>query len=213
MPVYLTSQSKALEYYKIYLSIRLHFTNKDYDIKEYGGKVRFDEDKFYASSSYITFKKLIKEYNSFAKFKEIMVSNVLVDSKVRPEFLLTEDAKKIHAKWIARTDFLMYNLEQDIKKLSEHSIIDVFKTDGTNPPLLLKKYIDGTICLETLVILYRFTKIKKIYSEALKNCFIYQDICLLIKKYSVLLNYDIIKMKQFVSKLLGDWLQNQSTLD
>lgn len=213
MPIYLTSQSKALEYYKIYLSIRLHFISKEYDVKEYDGKVKIDEDKFYSSPSYPTFKKLIKEYNSFAKFKEIMVANVLVNQKVRPEFLLTEEAKMIHAKWIARTDFLMYNFEQDIKKLSEHSIIDVFKTDGTNPPLLIKKYIDGTVCLETLVILYRFTKIKKIYSEALKNCFIYQDICLLIKKYSVLLNYDIVKMKQFVSKFLGDWLQNQSNLD
>lgn len=210
MTKYITPTQKAFWYYKSFIAIKFHFTQKSYNIVETKGRVNITEEAFKEKPEVDVFKALAKAYQSQNLFREIVVANILRNPKVHPTFLLSEEAKNIHSKWIAKTDFLYYNFENEIGSLMEIPFDEMFSTDGMNPPLIMKKYIDGSISLETLVILFRYTKLKKIYCDLLKDCFVFQELYHLILKYSYLMNYDMVDMKHIVSKVLKKWVQTQS---
>ena len=210
MAEYMTPQRRAFEYYRIFLSVRLHFTQDGYDMKKTHGTVSgCTMEKFKGSRSYGVFMQLSKRHPVMSGYTEFIVANILNDSSIYPVFLLSDDAKDIYNKWVSRVDSLYYTVRDEINRVTSIPPKRFFSANGGDLPVMVKKCIDGTLSLETVVVLYRFLKLKKRWEGILENNFLYQDFYMKVRKYSRLLDYDIFKMKKVVSGCLGKWLDCQ----
>ena len=100
------------KYFRLYYSIRLHFTT-NYDFFKYRGKTRkFGNLDSKRGKNFIF--RLEKKYgDEFANFLVCMFASIKKED-VRLECLLTSENEKIYDKWKTRMQSLPYHIEQDL---------------------------------------------------------------------------------------------------
>lgn len=143
--------------YKIYTSLRLHFTTDNYDIRS-GITPRRPKAGVKAS-----FKKklevLMKQYNYHQdEFINYLVANFLNGNEWG---IFENTGPEIYTEWKRVQESLTYTYTQDIKNLTYQvtKLEDAWDCSQGHP-VILKEYCGKRCRLETLVILnklYRFT--------------------------------------------------------
>lgn len=143
--------------YKIYTSLRLHFTTDNYDIRS-GIAPRRPKAGVKAS-----FKKklevLMKQYNyNQDEFINYLVANFLNGNEWG---IFENTGPEIYTEWKRVQESLTYTYTQDIKNLTYQvtNLEDAWDCSQGHP-VILKEYCGKRCRLETLVILnklYRFT--------------------------------------------------------
>ena len=166
----------ALEAYKIYLSIKLHFQRATYDITKHGMRANMPREKFEAKTNMkLIFGKLTRKYKK-QELINIIVSNFATGDKFGG-FPYDAEAIEVYKEWKARRERLSYNFEQDLNtiqlRMEKDNIEDA--TIGDHP-LILKMLLGKQITLETVVILNRDMNLG--------------DTCLLVSKYSPFVKKD-----------------------
>ena len=170
----------ALEAYKIYLSIKLHFQRATYDITKHGMRANMPADKFEAKTNMkLIFGKLTRKYKK-QELINIIVSNFATGDKFGG-FPYDAEAIEVWKEWQARKERLGYNFEQDLlaiqTRMEKDNIEDATKDE--QHPLILKMLMGRQIALETVVILNKIIGFVDEYVDDL----VLSDYCRLIKKY------------------------------
>ena len=176
----------ALEAYKIYLSIKLHFQRATYDITKHGMRANMPREKFEAKTNMkLIFGKLTRKYKK-QELINLIVSNFATGDKFGG-FPYDAEAIEVYKEWKARKERLSYNFEQDLNaiqlRMEKDNIEDA--TIGDHP-LILKMLLGKQIALETVVILNRQLN----FIEEFSNDMILGDTCLLVSKYSPFVKKD-----------------------
>ncbi len=176
----------ALEAYKIYLSIKLHFQRATYDITKHGMRANMPREKFEAKTNMkLIFGKLTRKYKK-QELINIIVSNFATGDKFGG-FPYDAEAIEVYKEWKARKERLGYNFEQDLiaiqNRMEKDNIEDA--TIGDHP-LILKMLLGKQITLETVVILNRDMNFVEDFSDDM----ILGDTCLLISKYTPFVKKD-----------------------
>ena len=176
----------ALEAYKIYLSIKLHFQRATYDITKHGMRANMPREKFEAKTNMkLIFGKLTRKYKK-QELINIIVSNFATGDKFGG-FPYDAEAIEVYKEWKARRERLSYNFEQDLNtiqlRMEKDNIEDA--TIGDHP-LILKMLLGKQITLETVVILNRDMNFVEDFSDDM----ILGDTCLLISKYAPFVKKD-----------------------
>ena len=136
-------------------------------------------DEFYAKGTgfiYKTCKKCILEVNKLYRKK----NNDYIYQK--------------NQEWLKRNQSLMYHFENDLSKLNE-DFNSNFVTKQGEHPLIIRLYLGGGICLETLVILCDMVGCINHWNKELKDDFIWQELENKITKYKPFLHYDKEKVR------------------
>ena len=184
----------AYECYQTYLGLKLHFTNKDYDYHKYHGKVNASVDSFRTRNDRFFFEKLAKHIDPFS----FLLSNIIANpSAYVRDLAYDEEAKHIYTKWLKTKESLSYIFTQELSQLDQ-DLKSYFIADPNNHPKIIKLYLSNKISLETLCILVDIINCLPYWNKRLKGDIIYDDVGMLIQKYTAFLQYDKEKFKEII---------------
>lgn len=183
--------------YKIYTSLRLHFTTDNYDIRS-GITPRRPKAGVKAS-----FKKklevLMKQYNyNQDEFINYLVANFLNGNEWG---IFENTGPEIYLEWRRIQESLSYNYRQDMEYLASqvpeiHNAWDC--TSGH--PVILKAYCGKKCRLETLVILNKLYKFTTEIDEQLVLDPVWNSVSRLIHKYSPFIKVEKEKFSMITAK-------------
>lgn len=190
---------KPFEAYKLFLAVKMHFTQPQYDFFKYNGKVNANIQSFEKRRDKYHFAKL-------AKHKDPV--GYLVSQYVTGNFtgwigdLFTEEAERVYTDYLARQQSLTYRFNTDLERISE-DFISYFKVkDGQHPPLLvlLKR---GNVSIETVTILNDQLNFFKFWDTRIDDTVIWPSIRERCLKYRPFIRYDKAKIKSLIRPLMS----------
>ena len=197
----------GFDVYRMYLAMKLHFTNTNFDYFVSGGKTNAKEQTYQQRNDFYFFETVARKY------KKEEVQNLLLAS-----FILSEDSTKVwigdiresgRDRWLAFAKLqqsLNYIVEQDTDAMVEHmdatrcSFNHLFETVGGHPPLL-KLYIKRRINLETLIIYDMILGFMKNWDKKLCDP-LWESISFRIKKYKPFLSINTTKYRELLKQRL-----------
>ena len=91
--------------YTLYLGIKLHFINEEYNFIKYNGKVKADIKSFLKRKDKYHFAKLYKTYKD--DLQDFYIANLSVRDQWAGD-LLNEDADRVYKDWKKRNQKLSY---------------------------------------------------------------------------------------------------------
>jgi len=187
----------GFEVYKMYLALKLHFTSDTYDYFQYGGNAKASQVSFDQRKDKFFFVKLSRKFKDF-ELREFFVANLTAEDKVYPATLVREGAKN-YADYIKRKESLSYHFKEDVATLHDthNRFDDLFKVEGVHPPLL-KSFLGGRICLETLTIFNKLFQYVPQFDKQIKEEIVWKPLRNKVVKYDPFLHIDMGKYKQIV---------------
>jgi hypothetical protein len=188
--------------YKTYLSLKNHFTKKDYDYHKYCGKSRSSLQSFYKRKDRFWFEKLSRNKTD-KEILEFFVSNFI--SSDDPSVLwigeIIKEGDVHYNKWKKKIQSLSYLFKEETTDIfSTNSLDEVFDCTKGHP-LILKKFLSGEISIETMVICDKVFFYSSNFDKKLKDP-IWEVVGNKIKKYSPFLNIDIFYYKKILKECI-----------
>ena len=167
--------------YKIYTSLRLHFTTDNYDIRS-GITPRPPK-----AGVKVSFKKklevLMKQYNyNQDEFINYLVANFLNGNEWG---IFENTGPEIYTEWKRIQESLTYTYTQDVKNLAWNvTILEDVWDCSQGHPVILREYCGKRCRLETLVILNKLYKFTTEVDEQLVLDPVWNSVSRTIHKYS-----------------------------
>ena len=187
------------EAYKLFLAVKMHFTQPQYDFFKYNGKVNATLDSFNRRRDKYHFAKL-------AKHKDAL--GYLVSQYITGNFtgwagdLFTEEAERIYTQYLARQQSITYNFQSDLSKLEEGFISKFKVKDGQHPDALVM-FRRGIISIETFTILNNHLNFFQLWDTRIDDTVLWPSIRERCLKYRPFLHYDKAKIKSFIRPLIS----------
>ena len=191
------SSREGFDSYQLYLAVKLHFKNEDYDFIKYNARVKADLSSFMKRNDKFHFAKLSRTYKH--ELKDFYVANLSQGDYWAGE-LLEKEAQNRFTEYKKRKQKLSHMFEQEVKELLEKKTIqEVLTCSNGQHPYLLKKFLGKKISIETMCILNDITDYSITWNKLIKENIVYPDTYHKIKKYRTFLSYDF---KQYKQKLI-----------
>jgi len=185
-----------IECYKTYLSVKNHFSKESYDFFKYKGKTKVSDKTFYAKKERFWFEKLSRNKEE----KEIInffVSNYC--SADDPSSLwigdIIKNGESVYIRWKEKRDNLLDVFLQEISNLNKENFDQYFSVVKNRHPQIVKDYLKGDICIETMIIFDTIINYKKDFDNKLIDP-IWEMISMKMKKYSVFLQINSVKYRK-----------------
>ena len=192
------------ETYQSYLSMKNHFTNRKYDFFRYEGKSNATVASFNKRKDKYWFEKTSRKYSDQEITNFLLANFVTTDT---PQNLwigeIINSGERNYADWMRRQQSLTYLFkEQSRELLSEKKLEEIFNCSKGHP-LILKKYLGGSINLETFAIFEKIFSFGKNFDDKLKDP-VWESVSLKLKKYLPFLNINVFQYKKFLRELINE---------
>jgi len=156
------NSSTGFEVYQMYLAMKAHFNQKDYDYNKYNGKVSVKYDTFKRRKDRWHFEKISKKYrgDSF----HFLLSNFIENKSFWAGRAMDKKHDEIYNKWMGYVEGKDYMFETDIRTLqeycesSEKSFDDLFEAKPGKHPIIYKLYKQNHIHYYTLCLMAVITR-------------------------------------------------------
>jgi hypothetical protein len=190
------------ETYKSYLGLKNHFTKEKYDYHKYCGKSRATVQSFYKRKDRFFFEKLSRQKND-EEVIDFFVSNFVGCDD--PQSLWIGDIMRSgegrYTDWKKRNQSLSYVFRQETETLFEgQKVDDIFDCSKGHPPIL-KSFLGGQVCLETMVIYDRIFGYVKNFDKKLQDP-VWESVSLKLKKYSAFIHIDVFSYKKILKGIV-----------
>ena len=188
--------------YKTYLALKNHFTKDNYDYHKYCGKTRASLQSFYKRKDRYWFEKLGRQ-KSDNEIIDFFVANFVSSGDADSLWIgqIIREGESVYNGWKKKKESLAYIFKEETTDLfTEHKFEEVFDCSKGHPPLL-KKFLNGKISIETMVIYDRIFLFGKNFDNKLIDP-VWQLVSKNIKKYNSFLNIDIFKFKKILKECL-----------
>lgn len=184
------------EAYKEFLAIKQHFSLPSYDYIKYNGSVRANKKSFESRNDSYYFEKLAK----LPDLKHFLVANFIAHGTNIWVGDLTKDKKydNTYMDWLKKQQSITYVFQQDIHKLDD-GIDALLKTSGEYPPLL-HNFLDGTVCVETVIIMDSILNFIDYWNQKIEDDIFYPEIAHSVKKYKTFIKFDKQNMKHIMKE-------------
>jgi T4 gene Gp59 loader of gp41 DNA helicase C-term/T4 gene Gp59 loader of gp41 DNA helicase len=197
----------GFEAYQLYISIKLHFTQPNYDYFEFNGKTKkITVSSFEARNDRSFFFKIGNKY-SREKLIDLYVSN-FVDN---PDFWIgdffDENSEEVYTQWQKKIEGLTYHFTEECRGLLEWcsdnnvKFNDLFRVKGTDHPIIVKMALQKVISLESFIILDSFLKFGERVDKRLDDV-IWKELWFRACKYAPFISIDSGKCKSILRKLV-----------
>ena len=189
--------------YKIYLSLKNHFTKSNYDYHKYCGKTRASVQSFYKRKDRFWFEKISRQ-KSEKEVEQFFVANFV--SCPDPESLwigeMIREGEVRYQEWQKRIQSLSYVFKEEVASIfNSKNLEELFKIEGSRHPRILKDHLQGKLSLETMIILDRILGYKKHFDEKLQDP-VWNLISMKMNKYSPFLNTDVFRYKKILKEVV-----------
>jgi len=186
------------ETYKLYLSLKRHFTNEKYDYFKYCGKCRASVESFEKRKDKYFFKKLSHKYDSDT-ILEYFVAQFVKDQNLWIGNIFSKECETNFIEWKKKIQSLSYIISQELDFIFKNNEFrDVFDCPGGRHPILLKHYLSSRISLETMIVLDEIFSYTKKFNDKIIDPVVWPKVYSLMKKYAPFLKFDKTKYKQIV---------------
>ena len=194
------------ETYQHYLSLKNHFTNPKYDFFKYGAKTRASVTSFNKRKDKYWFEKTSRKYSD-KEVVDFLVSNFTATDNPQNLWIgeIINSGERNYSEWMRRQQSLTYLFkEQSNELLSENELESLFNCTKGHP-LILKKFLSGSVSLETLTIFDKVFHFSKNFDKKLDDP-VWESVSLKLKKYSPFLNIDVFQYKKILRSIIDEWL-------
>ena len=175
-----------------FLALKLHFTSEHYDYFKYNGKHNATMASFEKRTDKRFFKKLVR--------KNINITEYYVANLVNGKEWISQFEDSVWKDWLSRSQSIEYNFINEAEKLltSAGNFDIIFNCDEGTHPKLLKAYLAKKISLETLVILDRLVRYRKVFDREIDESYIWPKVSMLIQKYEPFVKVNIVKCRRML---------------
>lgn len=187
------------EAYKLFLAVKMHFTQPSYDYFKYNGKVNAQLDSFNRRRDKFHFAKL-------AKHKDPM--GYLVSQYIAGNFtgwvgdLFTEETERVYTQYLARQQSITYNFQSDMGRLEEGFVSRFKVKDGQHPEALVMLR-RNTISIETFTILNNHLNFFQLWDTRIDDTVLWPSIRERCLKYRPFVHYDRKKIKEMIKEVIS----------
>jgi len=192
------------ETYQHYLSLKNHFTNPKYDFFKYGAKTRASVTSFNKRKDKYWFEKTSRKYSD-KEVVDFLVSNFTATDNPQNLWIgeIINSGERNYSEWMRRQQSLTYLFkEQSNELLSENELESLFNCTKGHP-LILKKFLSGSVSLETLTIFDKIFHFSKNFDKKLDDP-VWESVSLKLKKYSPFLNIDMFHYKKILRDIIDE---------
>jgi len=192
------------ETYQHYLSLKNHFTNPKYDFFKYGAKTRASVTSFNKRKDKYWFEKTSRKYSD-KEVVDFLVSNFTATDNPQNLWIgeIINSGERNYAEWMKRQQSLTYLFKEQSNELfSENELESVFDCSKGHPTVL-KKFLSGTISLETLVIYNKIFLFGNKFDKQLLDP-VWETVSLKLKKYTPFLNIDVFNYKKILRSIIDE---------
>ena len=192
------------ETYQHYLSLKNHFTNPKYDFFKYGAKTRASLTSFNKRRDKYFFERTSRKFSD-KEIVDFLVSNFVATDTPGNLWIgeIINSGERNYQEWMRRQQSLTYLFKEQSNELfSEIKLEDALNCSKGHPPIL-KNFLSGKICLETLVIYDRIFLFGKKFDKKLLDP-VWETVSLKILKYSPFLNTDIFQYKRILREIINE---------
>ena len=192
------------EVYCEYLALKNHFSNPKYDYFKYNKKVRASVSSFNARSDKYWFEKTSRKYKD-EEIINFFVSNFVAADSPSNLWIgsIINSGEKNYADWMKRQQSLTYLFKEQSMELFSENELENALSCSKGHPIVLKNFLKGQICIETLVIYNKIFEFGKKFDKKLLDP-VWETVSLKIKKYSPFLQIDIFKYKKILRDILDE---------
>ena len=192
------------ETYQTYLSMKSHFTNRKYDFFKYGGKSRATMASFNKRKDKYWFEKTSRKYSDEEVLNFLLANFVSTDN---PQNLwigeIINSGERNYSQWMKRKQSLTYLFkEQSNELLSQNELENLFDCSKGHPKIL-KRFLSGSISLETLAIYEIIFHFSKNFDKKLNDP-VWESVSLKIRKYIPFLNIDVFNHKKILKEIINN---------
>ena len=190
----------GFDVYKIYLSVKLHFTSKDYDFYKYGGKINCKLETFTKRNDRYFFHKLSKKYNE-NEILDFFVANFITDSKKWIGNLLQNDGKDVYLDYKKRKEAFAYHFRADCLSIHNDfvrnniSFDNGFKCHNGQHPRLLRLLLQKRISLQTTIVLNHFLSFSKNWDKEITEKVVWSKISSTIARLKTFVSFNVTECK------------------
>lgn len=186
------------EAYKLFMALKMHFTQSSYDYFKYNGKTNANQLSYNKRSDKFQFNKLAKHRDP----EGFLVSNFSAGNSRWIGDLFSDNSEKNYKDWLNRNQSLTYNFTQEIARIDDLKDSILVAKDGQHPDLL-KLYRRGSVSLETLCILNKLLSFFDYWDKRITDTVLWPQTRLLCDKYTPFIHYDKGKLKPVVKDAMG----------
>lgn len=205
----------GFECYKMYISLKLHFSKEHYDFFMYKGKCTAKMGTFSKRNDKSFFYNIVHNYTD-EEILSIFISNFISNPQSWIGEFIEEHCIKIYNDWRKVTQSLQYTFIQDMKHLrdyvdyrimyNESSIDqsnkqrfkDLFKSLNGFPPHLFNIYKRNDIHIESFILLNEVIPFFNIFDRYTGIIPTWKEDKRICKKYKPFLNYNRDCIKKIV---------------
>jgi len=195
----------GFDVYKLYLSVKLHFSSDKYNFFQYNGKSRASLSSYEKRNDKYFFDKLANKYK-YDALVEYFVSQFTTQDDIWVGDIVKGRGEKNYYNWRKRKQSLRYTftseLDQILNTIQEPYSTNFDKLFECKPgvhPIILKLYFKKQISLETLVILNQVLNFLPALNKVLTDP-IWVTVRNKISKYSPFLQIDITEYRNLIKE-------------
>lgn len=190
---------RGFDAYKLYLSLKLHFTSEKYNYFDYAGGSRASQESFDKRNDKYFFIKLSRKYDE-KELRDFYVSNLIQDEgKWVGE--IARNGEKNYLEYQKRLQSLSYVFRSEATFMKD--VCDdfdcLFNCSKGHPPLL-KLYLGRKISLESLVIMQKIFSYVSDFDAKITDP-VWKSLKIKVVKYEPFLNLDVFKYKKILREI------------
>jgi len=192
------------ETYQHYLSLKNHFTNPKYDFFKYGAKTRASITSFNKRKDKYWFEKTSRKYSD-KEVVDFLVSNFTATDNPQNLWIgeIINSGERNYADWMKRQQSLTYLFKEQSSELLLENELETLFNCTKGHPLILKKFLSGSVSLETLTIFEKVFHFSKNFDKKLDDP-VWESVSLKLKKYSPFLNIDVFQYKKILRSIIDE---------
>jgi hypothetical protein len=189
--------------YVIFLCLKHHFTKPNYDIFKYNWKTRASIGAYNKRKDRFFFERISRKKTEI-EVKEFFISNFAATENPNGVYIpdLMKDGEEVYTEWRKKVQSLTYNFKSEFEVLlSNYTLNELLECKNNQHSILIKKYLQKSISIETIVILDKILGYVSRYDKILDDP-IWESISLKIKKYSPFLEINKEKYIQILKEII-----------
>ena len=192
------------ETYQHYLSLKNHFTNPKYDFFKYGAKTRASITSFNKRKDKYWFEKTSRKYSD-QEVVDFLVSNFTATDNPQNLWIgeIINSGERNYSEWMKRQQSLTYLFKEQSNELLLENELETLFNCTKGHPLILKKFLSGSVSLETLTIFEKIFHFSKNFDKKLDDP-VWESVSLKLKKYSPFLNIDMFHYKKILRDIIDE---------
>lgn len=191
------------ECYTSFLATKQHFTKPNYNLIKYNYKVRTSLTSFHKRTDRYFYERLSRK-KSEQEIKDFYISNFVSADNPNSVYIvdLIKEGDEVYIQWLKRIQSLSYLFKTEMQNLlSNHNLNQILDCKNSQHSLLIRKYLQRLISIETLVILQKLLQYVKDYNKVLDDP-VWDFLQMKILKYELLLNIDNQKYFNILKELI-----------